>query len=334
MADDPTLMPESPTDADGEGGGPIKSFLEHLEDLRWTLIKCAVAVFLGFAVCLSGSNFVIKVLTWPLEQAESIRVSQGPRVTYLLGTNIVARMRPDEVALPGISTNQDTFLRLTPMTAGTNWVLGLQNETNPPPNARRSFNVQLKTLGPVTAFSIVMQIALFGGLTVAAPFVLFFLAQFILPALHQHEKRFAFIVAGWSTFLFLLGVAFCYFLMLVICLSTTVSFSNWLGFAADEWKADEYLSFVCWFMLGMGLAFQLPLILLTLVKIGILDWRKLNKFRGYWVVAGLVIAAFITPDGNPINMMLLFLPLHLLYEISVLIAWWWGRNAPGETIEV
>ena len=76
----------------------------------------------------------------------------------------------------------------------------------------------------------------------------------------------------------------------------------------------------------MGFAMRLCLVLLTLVKIGLLDAAKLSKFRMYWVVAGLAIAGFITPDGNPFTMVLMFLPLHLLYEISVLIAWWWERK--------
>jgi len=339
MADDSdyTLTPSLPPDpdrghphsdeADEAGGGPVKTFLEHLEDLRWTLIKCAVAVFLGFILCLSGSNVVIQFLKWPLSVAEGMRQSKDGRVVLMLGTNVLTRMTPQDSGIPGVATNRDTVFRLSPVQVGTNFVLGFQVETNPPAIATRSFDVQLKTLGPVTAFSVVMQIAMFGGITVSIPFVLFFIAQFILPALHQHEKAFVYKVSGWATFLFLLGVAFCYFVLLVICLSTTVSFSNWLGFAADEWKADEYISFVCWFMLGMGVAFQLPLVLLTLVKIGILDAAKLSKFRSYWVVAGLLIAAFITPDGNPLNMLLLFLPLHLLYEISLVIAWWWGRKA-------
>jgi len=335
MADDldpVTAEPENP-DSDELGGGPVKTFLEHLEDLRWTLIKCAVAIFLGFVVCLSGSNYVIKFLTWPLERAESIRTTTEARVLYLLGTNVVARMSPTESGLAGLPTNSDTVFRLEPVLMGTNQVLALRLETNVPPALMRSFTVQLKTLGPVTAFSIVMQIAMFGGVTVAIPFVLFFIAQFVLPALHHHERSLVYKVAGWATFLFLLGVAFCYFVMLIICLSTTVSFSNWLGFASDEWKADEYISFVCWFMLGMGIAFQLPLVLLTLVKIGLLDHAKLSKFRSFFVVGVLVIAAFITPDGNPLNMMLLALPLYLLYEISTLVAWWWSRSEPKTEIE-
>jgi len=335
MADDldpVTAEPETP-DSDELDGGPVKTFLEHLEDLRWTLIKCAVAIFLGFVVCLSGSNYVIKFLTWPLERAESIRTTTEARVLYLLGTNVVARMSPAESGLAGLPTNSDTVFRLEPVLMGTNQVLALRLETNAPPELARSFTVQLKTLGPVTAFSIVMQIAMFGGVTVAIPFVLFFIAQFVLPALHHHERSLVYKVAGWATFLFLLGVAFCYFVMLIICLSTTVSFSNWLGFASDEWKADEYISFVCWFMLGMGIAFQLPLVLLTLVKIGLLDHAKLSKFRSFFVVGVLVIAAFITPDGNPLNMMLLALPLYLLYEISTVVAWWWSRSEPKTEIE-
>ena len=334
------LEPNRPTEVsaweqsqEDDGGGPVKTFLEHLEDLRWTLIKCALAIFLGFIVCLSGSNVVIKILTWPLEKAEGIRTSGEARVLFLLGTNVVARMPSVTSGIPDVVTNQDTFLRMEPTMLGTNLVLALRPETNVPPELRREFTVQLKTLGPVTAFSIVMQIAMFGGITVAIPFVLYFLAQFILPALHNHEKKFIYRVAGWATFLFLLGVAFCYFVILIICLSTTVSFSNWLGFAADEWKADEYISFVCWFMLGMGAAFQLPLVLLTLVKIGILDHVKLSKMRAYVAVGVMVLAAFITPDGNPVNMMLLAIPLHFLYEISTVIAWWWARKDPKPVAE-
>lgn len=305
----------------------MKTFLEHLEDLRWTLIKCAVAVFLGFILCLSASNVVIQFLKWPLTMAQSMRHSTEGRVVYMLGTNVLTRMKSQDSGIPGVATNRDTVFRLAPRQIGTNFVLAVQEEINPPAIATLSFDVELKTLGPVTAFSVMMQIAMFGGITISIPFVLFFLAQFILPALHHHEKAFAYKVSGWATLLFLLGVAFCYFVLLVICLTTTVSFSNWLGFAADEWKADEYISFVCWFMLGMGIAFQLPLVLLTLVKVGILDAAKLSRFRSYWVVAGLVIAAFITPDGNPLNMLLLFLPLHMLYEISLVVAWWWARKA-------
>ncbi len=333
MADELEVLPPEPEEGD-EGGGPVKSFLEHLEDLRWTLIKAAAAFAIAFVVCLSAAPWIITFLEWPLKQALKIRTSTAPRTIVLLGTNVLAKLPSGEVSqqapIPWITTNGDTFLRLSPQLVGTNWVLGITQETNPPVAATYQNSVQLKNFGPISGFNIVMDIAIYGGIVVAAPFILIFLGQFILPALHVHEKRFVYKVAGFSSGLFMLGVAFCYFLMLIICLSTTVTFSEWLGFGADEWQAEQYISFVTIFMLGMGIAFQLPLVLLTLVKIGILNATKLSQFRMYWVVAGLVIAAFITPDGNPINMMLLFLPLHVLYEISVVIAWWWERKERRE----
>ena len=72
--------------------------------------------------------------------------------------------------------------------------------------------------------------------------------------------------------MFLLGMAFCYFLMLQVALGATVQFSNWLGFGADEWRAEDYISFVCKFMLGMGLGFEMPVVVLTLVKLGVVDY--------------------------------------------------------------
>ncbi len=313
--------------AEDEGGGPVKTFIEHLEDLRWTFIKCAVAYAVSFILCLSGANYITGFLKWPLEQAMNKRITSNHSITYLVGTNVIGREPTLGSSLPGVPTNVSSVYRLTPVQIGTNWVAAFQLETNPPVSATRQSTVDLKNFGPISAFNIVMQIALYGGLTVAAPFLLLFIGQFVLPALHVPEKKFLYKVAGWASFLFLLGVTLCYLVFLIICLSTTVSFSNWLGFGSDQWQAEQYISFVLWFMVGMGVAFQLPLVLLTLVKIGILDAAKLSSFRMYWVVIGLVIAGFITPDGNPINMVILFLPLEILYEITVIVAWYWDRKA-------
>lgn len=325
----------TPEPNEDEGGGPVKTFLEHLEDLRWTLIKVAVSFLLGFIVCLSGAQYIIKFLTWPLEKAESVRSGKDPDVVISLGTNVFHRATVKQFPVGGLSEKTNTYFRLRPVVVeagqlpslpGGGYVMAMEMDTNPPPAALKSIKVSLSILGPVDAFVLLMQIAMFGGATVAAPFILFFIGQFVLPALHVHEKRFLFRAAGVATGLFLTGVAFCYLLVLVICLSTTVSFANWLGFTSEIWRADAYISFVCWFMLGMGIAFELPLVLLTLVKIGILDAKKLSAFRAYWVVVGLVICGFVTPDGNPLTMMMMFLPLHILYEISVMIAWTWARK--------
>jgi len=76
----------------------------------------------------------------------------------------------------------------------------------------------------------------------------------------------------------------------------------------------------------MGLAFEMPVVILTLVKIGLLEYAQLKRFRSYAVVLNLVISAFVTPSGDPFTMMILAIPLHLLYEISVFVARYWERR--------
>lgn len=312
-----------------EAGGPVKTFLEHLEDLRWTLIRCAIAIALGVVTCLSAGNFIIKVLTYPLEKAQRAKTSKENKVVVSIGTNILARLPLKEfpVALPpGYPTNADVALKIGPALSGTNQVLALTVDTNPPASALYNMPMLLKTYSPAGGFTIAVQLAIFGGLTVSAPFVLYFLGQFILPALHVHEKKFLFRAAGFASLLFFAGIAFCYFVLLPVALSTTAAFSNWLGFAADEWRADEFISFTCWFLLGMGLSFELPLVLLTLVKVGLLDVAGLAKYRAYFYVAILIISGFVTPDGNPVTMLLMAAPLMALYELSMVIAWFWARG--------
>jgi len=355
MADDLEVLP--PDHDEEGGGGPVKTFLEHLEDLRWTLLKCVLAIALGMIVAISASPFLIKILTWPLVLAQEIKTDPIPRAVLLVGTNVLEKIplsqfpipglsaqEPDTTTnswsrwmswfqIPGFATNHDVYFRMVPVPVPPGGMAGLTNgfltawvpDASPPHAATFGKNVVLKTFGPMEPFSLAIKVGLYGGLALSAPFVLFFLAQFIMPALHVHERRFVYRVAGFGSMLFFLGVAFCYLVMLVVSLSATVGFSNWLGFSSDEWRGGEYINFVCWFLLGMGVAFELPLVLLTLVKAGILDAERLSKLRMYWVVSGLALAGFITPDGNPLTMLLMFLPLHGLYEISLLIARYWER---------
>lgn len=335
MSDEPENLP-APVEVaevyEDEGGGPIKSFLEHLEDLRWTLIRCAIAIALGIITCLSAGNFIIRLLTIPLERAQMAKTSSESKVIISIGTNILARLPAKEFPLTLNVTNRDVVYRLTPVEIGTNSVLALVADTNPPPSMLYNMPMMLKTYSPGGGFTIAVQLAIFGGLTISAPFVLLFLGQFILPAMHIHEKRFLYRVSGFASILFFAGIAFCYFVMLPITLSTTAAFSNWLGFGADEWRADEFISFCCWFLLGMGISFQLPLVLLTLVKIGLLDVAGLSRYRSYFYVGILIIAGFVTPDGNPVTMLIMAAPLMVLYEMTVVIAWFWARQKPADSL--
>lgn len=312
-----------------EEGGPVKTFLEHLEDLRWTLIKSISALVIAMLVCLMAAKYLVAFLVWPLQIADvRFHSNKGP-VPLLLGTNLLGKVEWKGLGLTNLATNQVTAVQLVPVESGTNLLMALQLDTKPlPPETDRM--VIIKNYSPIEGIVVAMKLALYGGLVLALPFILLFVGQFVLPALKVNEKRILYKAVGAGTLLFLIGVAFCYFIVVVFALGATVQFSQWLGFQANEWRADAYLNFVCKFMLGLGLAFELPVILLTLVKIGLLSYEQLAGFRSYALVGNMVIAAVVTPSGDPVTMMILAVPLHMLYEISVFIAWMWKRKEAAE----
>jgi sec-independent protein translocase protein TatC len=316
------LSGQSPDPEETEGG-PIKSFLEHLEDLRWTLIKVVSALVVGMLICLLGGNYLVRILTYPLNLASQLATTKiEPPVTVHWGTNVVAKFERAELVgfLPESLTNATAF-KLAPARMGDTVVLTLQAETNS--FASQRHGVVLKNYSPLSAFMVAIKLALYGGLVLSLPFILYFLGQFVLPALKVKERQFVLRSLGFGVLLFLVGIAFCYFLLLQVALVATVEFSGWLGFGADEWRAEDYISFVCVFMLAMGISFELPIVLLAFVKIGLLSHETLAKYRPYWVVGELVVCAMVTPSGDPFTMLLMALPLHLLFELSILIARYW-----------
>ena len=314
-------------DAEGEGG-PIKSFLEHLEDLRWTMIKASAAIAVGMFLCLIAGDRLVNALKWPLHRAEKMRVSHLQMASLKSGTNQIASFPIIENQIGGLNvgSNRHVVFQLVPIQSGTNSFLGFQLSTNAPGEEERGQPVNLKNFGPVGGFMVALHVAMYGGILLASPFIIYFLGQFLLPALKIHEKKY--ILRGFAigTLLFLSGVAFCYFVLMPIALRASVQYSEWLGFSADDWRAEEYISFVCKFMLGMGLGFELPVVLLVLVKIGILNYARLAAMRRYMIVINLVLGALLTTP-EVITQVMMAIPLQILYEISVWIAWYWERKA-------
>ncbi|PYK62821.1 MAG: hypothetical protein DME21_05115 [Verrucomicrobia bacterium] len=98
-----------------------------------------------------------------------------------------------------------------------------------------------------------------------------------------------------------------------------------MGVKVPVWRAETYFSFVTKFMLGMGLGFELPVVLLALVKMGILDYQKLSAMRRYMVVINLILGALLTTP-EVFTQVVMALVLQMLYEISVWIAWYWERR--------
>jgi len=316
--------PERP---DGAEGGPVKTFLEHLEDFRWVLIKSIVALFLGMLLCLFAANHVVQIVKWPLAHTWVHYSGTNQIVTVSFGTNRLGDfpLTPEQQRLLDLGTNRFVAVEIEPLTLGTNRVLGWR--VNPDPNvaaeAQRA-RIDLINLSPAGGFVVAFQVALYGGVVLASPFIFYFVVGFVFPALKIRERKYVYRGLGIGVGLFLAGVAFCYFALMPVALAAAQMYSQWLGLGAFQWRAEEYISFVCKFMLGMGLGFELPVVILTLVKIGVLSYATLSKVRRHMIIINLILGAVLTTP-EPITMLVMFVPLQGLYELTVWIAWYWDQ---------
>jgi sec-independent protein translocase protein TatC len=313
-------------DQEEEEGGPVKSFLEHLEDLRWVLIKSIAAAGVAMIGCFFAGNYVFQVLKYPLNRAP-IYGGRDPQVLrIMLGTNQlgVFHVGTNDALMSLAGTNRYVRLDIVPTLEGTNIVLGVkvQSETQPP---SQESPIDIVSLGPAAAFVVATKIAFYGGLALASPFIFFFVGNFVFPALRIHEKKYIYRGLGFGFGLFVAGVCFCYFIMMPMALAVSAKYAEWFGFKANQWRAEEYIGFVCKFMLGMGLGFEMPVVILTLVKIGLLNYRILKSARRYVIVIAFVLGAVLTTP-EVVTQVLMAFPLLILYEISVWIAWYWERQ--------
>jgi sec-independent protein translocase protein TatC len=319
-------------------GGPVKSFLEHLEDLRWVLIKSIATVGIAMLICLIGGNYVVGILKRPLEKAQAQYPGHEQIVVVMLGTNRLGVYHLDDVQKNSFhfSTNRYVVVQVQPKLVGTNasttngfgtnFTLDLTVDNSVDAEAiAKHLDVQLNTLSPADGFFVAFQVAMYAGVAISSPFLFYFICQFVFPALKWKEKRYVYRGLLFFVPLFVIGASFCYFILLPVALSASQMYSQWLGFAANIWKADEYIGFVSKFILGMGLGFEMPVVILVLVKIGILNYTLLSKGRRYMILINLVLGALLTTP-EVLTQVLMAVPLQLLYEISVWIAWYWERK--------
>jgi len=313
-------------ETEGEGG-PVKSFLDHLEDLRWVLIKSVVALAIAMLLCLIAGNYVVNILKWPLERAKVSYPGTNHVVTVAYGTNKLGTFQLNaEQAKPlDLGTNRFVAVEVEPQVIGTNRVLGWKvNPDSELAASAQKLKIELINLSPAGGFIVAFQVALYGGAVLAAPFIFYFVISFIFPALKMREQKYVYRGIIFGAGLFLAGVSFCYFLLMPVALSASQMYSNWLGFGALQWRAEDYISFICKFMLGMGLGFELPVVLLTLVKIGVLNYQRLRAMWRYMIVIVLVLGGVLTTP-EVLTQVMMAVPLYGLYEISVWIAWYWDQ---------
>ncbi|HEV7869440.1 MAG TPA: twin-arginine translocase subunit TatC, partial [Chthoniobacteraceae bacterium] len=235
-------------------GEVVKPFLDHMEDLRWTLIKMISTLAAGMTLAFFFRQPLLAVMTEPLKV---------------------------------VSPNPTDILILT---------------------------------HPADSIMISLTLAFYAGITLTLPFLLFFVLEFVLPALTRQEKKWLLpgIAGGFA--LFLGGVLACYYLVMPQTL-------HWLH--ADSlslklkptWIAREYFSFVTRMCLGFGLLGELPAVMTVLAALGFVSHAWLIKTRAYAIVVILILAMIIAPTPDPMTFLMLGVPVIIFYEICIWVVW-------------
>lgn len=173
-------------------------------------------------------------------------------------------------------------------------------------------------LRPTEMILTYFKVAFIAGLALAMPVIVYQMVKFILPALRPNEKRYLYFLIPSASLSFLAGLAFAYFVMLPFTVRYLLTFGG--DVARAQWTIGEYVSFVTTFLFWVGMAFEAPLVVFFLARIGLVSPRWLSKNRKFAILAVAVLAAVITPTPDPVNMTLVMVPLLVLYEIGVLLA--------------
>ena len=185
--------------------------------------------------------------------------------------------------------------------------------------------VLMQALNPTEGFMLSIKLALFAGIIISFPLLLYFLLQFILPGLKNNEKKALWpaLIIGFG--LFIGGVLFSYFFVLPKVLDFFYNYSQEMG-VTNEWRIGYYISFATQFTLIFGLGFELPVVVMTMVRLGLLNYEIMKNTRSYAVLAIIVIAAVITPTPDAFTLLLLAGPMIILYEICIWLAFFHNRK--------
>lgn len=250
---------------DAESPSDLKPFLEHLEDFRTMIIRCAAALGLGIAISIP---FV-------------------PRLLTLL-----------KAPLAGVTDHPDQFLRTMEVTG---------------------------------AFSSAMTMSLWCGVIVSAPFLLLFIGAFVLPALTVTEKKVVTQTGGFAVALFAFGVFIGYKFTLPFAIQAMFSVNKWMGIEA-LWTLTSYVSFASQLLVAFGIAFEMPVIILILGRLGIVKAAQLRDKRRHAFLVILIIGAILTPP-DVVSQLIMSVPLYLLFEVTIAVIAFWERKAKTASSE-
>jgi sec-independent protein translocase protein TatC len=288
------------------------TIVDHLDELRSRLILCAITLAVAFAVCFWQSNALLDVLNTPLkdstQQTQKGRLGQvaSAQKEVQKGFAASAKAFGALATAPNLTVAQRRAIAAAATQAAE--AARALPKTTPP-------RVPITT-GVGEPFTVTLTIAAYFALLLSLPVLLYQAYAFVLPAFSPRERRVALPLMMMVPVLFLVGVAFGYFLVLPPAISFLQNFNN-TNFDVLI-QAKDYYRFAVLALLSTGLVFQLPVGLLALNAVGIVSGARLRSSWRYAVVAIAVVAA-VLPGVDPVTTVILMVPLLLLYLLSILL---------------
>jgi sec-independent protein translocase protein TatC len=178
-------------------------------------------------------------------------------------------------------------------------------------------NVQLHAFGPADAILAEFKFSIYAAIVLGLPVLLYQLWMFVVPAFHPRTRKLVYVYIAPSLVLAAAGIAFAHFVVLPRVVGTLILVTN--NIATPTFGIESTINFLLLIFLAFALIFQTPIIMVALARIGIINSGFLRRNRKYFLFGFFVFGAILAPDGNPLTMALMAVPMYLLYEVSLWI---------------
>lgn len=284
------------------------SIWEHLSALRRTFFCCCAIILVGMLCAFCFYQELFSLLTSPLQNSHSLQREQIYRERLYNGSS-----EPIEYTVPAHAKVVRDLAMVQEISPGRYLIpphTSLDLEHARPMN-------QLILLGPLEGFMTSLKMSFWVGIIGTVPFWGFLILQFILPALHVHERRLLLPFIGLSLLFLILGVLFAYYVTIPIANSYLQSFNEGMGI--NLWTLAHYLDYTVVLLLGSAAAFELAVVLAFLVHLEIIRKESLINRRRHMIVGAFIAGAILTPP-DILTQFLVAIPLIALYELIILYA--------------
>ena len=274
-------MPAESTMESKESKDVAMTFWEHLEELRRRIIIVAITIGIFTVVCLSFSKPIEKVVMFPL------RTSMNTLIANAIETTL------------GSDGSIFGFLAVTLRASSS------------------SIDAVLMKVGPLEGIMAFLKLGVTAGILLALPIIIYQVWAFIFPALNREERRFAVPLFLIIVAFFTIGAVFAYFIVVPVVLQFSAQLFPEMP---NMWDLENYLSLVTKLILGFGIAFELPIVMAFLSRIGVINARGFREKQNYALLGICVISALLTP-ADPWSMLLMAIPLFILYQLGIFFAY-------------